>query len=237
MGFLDNRAVLYILPLVGLLMSSLPATVLQEEAYRLGVGVGYAVEYLVAPGGQTGPLISYREVYTVKEIKVAEDTMYNITIKYEYAVCEKTIYAAAGKKTETVELNMGERGMIFFRIFYPVDDAYWEKVEQILQKEADSLNGVAELKEEDGVIHYKLSFTEPTTGSENSWEEKVRKSDGVMIYMKIVSMGVTTVVYTLKGEVSKPWYVKYWFVWPAVAGGVIAAVLVVLWKKGMLFKP
>jgi len=208
-----------------------------QVAYKLRVRKGYIVSYEVAPGGRTGAFVSYTETYKIVDIKTATTKRYNVTLTYEYAVCEVTIKGFGKRQTKTVDLNERSRELVFFRIFYPVDEGYWSGVEKILENMAKEMPPEAEatyaVVVEDNVIHYYLEFKDPTTGRVNSLDEKVRLSDGVMIYFKIITEGVVAVVYTLgKAGPAVPWYV-----WPTVGAGAAAAVALVLWKKGILLRP
>jgi len=223
-------------PLVLLLASLLPATAEAQGVYKLAVGVGYTATYTVAPGGRTDPFLSYTESYTIKEIKTATEDYNGVVISYEYAVCEMVAKKGLGEHRETVDLKERERGILFFRIFYPTADEYWDAVRQVLENQAGEAGGEYVFERREDVIHYELRFKNPATGRENAWIQEVRRSDGVMTYMKIVVEGVTSVVYTLKGQAAAPWYIRYWYIWPAVGVGVAAAVIAVLWKVGV-FKP
>ena len=208
-----------------------------QAAYKLRVGKGYTVSYEVAPGGKTGAFVSYTETYKIVDIKTTTTTYYDVTLTYEYAVCEVTIKGFGKRQTKTVDLEERSHGPLFFRIFYPVDEGYWSDVGKILENMAKEMPPEAEatyaVVMEDNVVHYYFKFKDPTTGKVNSLDEKVRLSDGVMIYFEIITEGVVAVVYTLgKAGPAVPWYV-----WPTVGVGAAAAVALVLWKKGILFRP
>ena len=236
MGHVRSLLALGLFALIMLLISPAQHAV-GQAAYKLRVGKGYTVSYEVAPGGRTGPFVSYTETYKIVDIKTTTTMYCEVTLTYEYAVCEVTIKRFGKRMTKTVDLKERVHGPLFFRIFYPVDEGYWTDVGKMLENMAKEMPSEAEatyaVVKEDDVIHYYFKFKNPVTGKMNGWDEKVRLSDGVMIHLEIITEGVVAVVYTLgRAGPAVPWYV-----WPTVGAGAAAAVALVLWKKGILFKP